>query len=78
MSPRLPAVAPRKVIQALERAGFYIHHTTGSHKFLKHPDRPTERISIAYHGRDLNRSALRKIIKAAGLTEEEFLELLTH
>lgn len=76
MSRRLPAVTPRKVIQALERAGFYIHHTTGSHKFLKHPDRPTERISIAYHNRDLNRSTLRKIIKAAGFTEEEFLDLL--
>jgi hypothetical protein len=41
MGQRLPAVKPKKeVVRALERAGFFIHHTTGSHYFLKHPDRP--------------------------------------
>ena len=41
MSSSLPALKPRKVIQTLKRAGFFIHHTTGSHYFLKRPDNAT-------------------------------------
>src|ERR1039458_6574409 len=37
MSQHLPALRPAKVLKALQRAGFYIHHTKGSHHFLKHP-----------------------------------------
>jgi HicA toxin of bacterial toxin-antitoxin, len=40
MSQRLPAAKPREVIRALERAGFYVHHSAGSHRILKHPERP--------------------------------------
>jgi hypothetical protein len=29
MSRRLPVVKPKQVIRALERAGFFIHHSTG-------------------------------------------------
>ena len=42
MNPRLPALTPRKVLRALQRRGFFIHHTTGSHYYLKHPDRPAK------------------------------------
>ncbi|MGA2589149.1 MAG: type II toxin-antitoxin system HicA family toxin [Bryobacteraceae bacterium] len=42
-SQRLPVVKPKDVIRALERAGFFIHHSTGSHHILKHPDRPVPR-----------------------------------
>ena len=76
MSDRLPALTPRKIIRALERAGFYIHHTSGSHCSLRRPDKPHLRITIAYHRKDLPRSAVRKIIRAAELSEEEFVELL--
>jgi len=30
MSPRLPALTPKQVLAALQRAGFFIHHTHGS------------------------------------------------
>ena len=56
MSDRLPALTPRKIIRALERAGFYIHHTSGSHCSLRRPDKPHLRITIAYHRKDLPRS----------------------
>ncbi|MBL8230351.1 MAG: type II toxin-antitoxin system HicA family toxin [Bryobacterales bacterium] len=36
---RLPSLKPAQVIRALERAGFVVHHTKGSHYFLKHPDK---------------------------------------
>ena len=72
---KLPALKPAEVIRILERAGYYIDHTTGSHYIMRYPDRPG-RIPVPYHGaRDIKRGTLRSIIKQSGLTEEEFLKL---
>lgn len=76
MSRRLPTLTPRKVIQALERGGFFVHHTTGSHYALRHPDDPTIRVTVPLHTRDIKRGTLHSIIKQTGLTVGEFLELL--
>lgn len=76
MSQRLPALKPRAVIRALQRAGFFVHHVTGGHYFLKHPDRPNLRVSVAYHSKDLKRRTLESIIEQAGLTAEEFMRFL--
>jgi predicted RNA binding protein YcfA (HicA-like mRNA interferase family) len=76
MSQRLPAVRPREVISALCRAGFFVHHTSGSHYILKHTDKPELRVTVPYHNKDLKRRTLASIIDRAGLTAEEFIELL--
>jgi predicted RNA binding protein YcfA (HicA-like mRNA interferase family) len=76
MSPHLPALKPKEVIRALQRAGFFIHHTSASHYILKHPEHPTLRVTIAYHSRDLKRKTLTSIIEQAGFTNEEFMRLL--
>lgn len=71
--PRLPSVKPRMVIRALLRDGFVIDHTTGSHYVLI---REKLRVTVPYHNRDLKRGTLASIIAQAGLTVEEFLDLL--
>jgi len=76
MVKKLPALKPRKVLKALKKAGFYIHHQRGSHIHLKHSDYPKKRIVIPYHNRDLAPKTLRSIIKQANLTIEEFIDLL--
>jgi predicted RNA binding protein YcfA (HicA-like mRNA interferase family) len=76
MSERLPSLTPRQVLSALQRAGFVIHHTTGSHQFLKHPSKPALRVSVPYHRKDLKRGTLRSILRQAGFTPEEFSKLL--
>lgn len=76
MSHELPSLTPKKVIRALERGGFYVHHTTGSHYVLRYPTNPALRITVPYHTKDLKRSTLRSIIKQSSLTIEEFLDLL--
>ncbi|OHA03357.1 MAG: hypothetical protein A3J58_01300 [Candidatus Sungbacteria bacterium RIFCSPHIGHO2_02_FULL_52_23] len=76
MSERLPALTPQKVIRALLRAGFFIHHVSGSHHILKHPDNPKARVTIAYHTRDLKRGTLSKIIEQSCMSIDEFLNLL--
>ena len=35
MSQHLPALKPKDVLRVLTRAGFFIHHITGSHHVLK-------------------------------------------
>ncbi len=76
MTRRLPALTPREAIAALRRAGFVVHHTTGSHYIFRHPRNRRLRVTIAYHAKDLKRSALKSIIKQAGFTVEAFLDLL--
>ena len=76
MSQRLPAVRPKAVIRALERTGFVVHHISGSHHILKHPDRPHLRVTVPSHNKDLKRKTLASIIEQAGYTPQEFMELL--
>lgn len=76
MSQHLPALKPAKVLRAIERAGFYVHHVKGSHYFLKHPGKPQARVTLPFHGTDLKRRTLASIIDQAGLSVETFLELL--
>jgi predicted RNA binding protein YcfA (HicA-like mRNA interferase family) len=76
MSRRLPAVRPKEVLRALGRAGFYTHHTSGSHHVLKHPGKPHLRVTVPFHNKDLKRRTLASIIEQAGLTTEEFSDLL--
>ena len=76
MSRRLPAVKPKAVLRALGRAGFFIHHTSGSHHVLKHAGKPHLRVTVPFHNKDLKRRTLASIIEQAGLSTEEFGNLL--
>lgn len=77
MSERLPAVSGKRVLRALRRAGFFVHHTRGSHHVLKHPNRPELRVVIPVHGnRPIKRGTLNQIIKDADLLPEGFRGLL--
>jgi predicted RNA binding protein YcfA (HicA-like mRNA interferase family) len=72
----LPVVAPRQLIRALQKAGFFVHHVRGSHYYLKHPDYPALRVTVAYHSKDLKRGTLRAILREAGISIEQLVELL--
>jgi predicted RNA binding protein YcfA (HicA-like mRNA interferase family) len=73
--PRLPACKPAEVIRALARTGFFLDHSTGSHRFFRHPSRPGL-VVIPFHRKDLKRGTLKGIIEQAGLSVEEFIALL--
>jgi predicted RNA binding protein YcfA (HicA-like mRNA interferase family) len=77
MTARLPALKAREVMRALENAGFVIVRSKGSHTRLVHRDDPSRATTVSDHkGRDIPRGTLRDIINQAGLTVDEFLELL--
>ena len=73
--PRLPVVKARQVIRALEQVGFEIDHQTGSHVVLWRAS-DDSRVVVPWHSRDLGRGLTLRIIKSAGLTRDEFTELL--
>ena len=72
MASKLPVLKPKKVIKALERGGFYVHHTSGSHYILK---KEKLRVTVPYHNKDLRPRTLASIIEQSGLTVDEFLDL---
>ena len=73
----LPSVNATRLIRALQRAGFFVHHVTGSHYVSKHPDRPAVRVVVPHHGSvDVKRGILRSILRQAGLTADELIRLL--
>ena len=77
MTDRLPVVRAAAVIRALERAGFVISRTSGSHCRLVHSTDSARKVTILLHGAsDLKRGTLRSIVTQAGLTVAEFMALL--
>ena len=76
MMDRLPALRPKEVIRALERAGFVVSRTSGSHTRLIHSGDPARKVTVPVHNRDLKRGTLHGILTQADLTAEEFQKLL--
>lgn len=76
MSPTLPVVKGRECLRALQRAGFYIDHQTGSHARLFHPTKRVLRVTMPIHNKDLPPGTLKSILRQAGLSVDEFIELL--
>ncbi|MGA3308771.1 MAG: type II toxin-antitoxin system HicA family toxin [Xanthobacteraceae bacterium] len=72
---RLPSLRPRRVVTTLERAGFVVVRIVGSHYQLFN-ERTRRHTTVPYHNRDLPRGTVSAIIRQAGLTREEFLNLL--
>ena len=77
MNARLPALRPQDVLRVLQRAGIDVVRIKGSHHILVHRNDAKRMTNVPRHGsRDLPRGTLRAIIAQAGLTVEEFLDLL--
>ena len=72
---KLKPVSPERVIKALEKLGFEMARQRGSHVFLKHSDGRATVVPV-HKGEDIGRGLLRKIIRDAKLTREEFLKLV--
>jgi predicted RNA binding protein YcfA (HicA-like mRNA interferase family) len=73
---RLPQVTPREMLAALQRAGFVIKRSKGSHHYLVHASDPTRRTTVAVHPGDLPERDVRDILKQSRISREEFLKLL--
>jgi len=73
---QVPVVKPKKVVKALERAGFIFVRQRGSHIHFRHPDRPGI-VTVPKNKKDLHPKTLKTIVeKQAKMTMEEFVQLL--
>ncbi|MBI4297253.1 MAG: type II toxin-antitoxin system HicA family toxin [Chloroflexi bacterium] len=76
MRGRLPPLSGREVIVALEKAGYIIVRQRGSHIRMRClGDTARRPVTVPAH-REVKPDLLRKIIRDADLTVEEFMELL--
>ena len=70
---RLPVCAGADAVKAFRQLGYEVDHQTGSHIILRHPSQ--RRLTVPHH-RELAKGTLRSLIREAGLTKEQFTDLL--
>ncbi len=70
---RLPVVSGDECIKALQRLGYHILRTRGSHVWLVCPGRAP--VPVPRH-RELGRGILRKILNTVDISADEFMKLL--
>ncbi len=73
--PKLPVLSGKEVVKALSRIGYELDHQTGSHMILRQREPPQRRLTVPNHY-EIAKGTLLAIIKQAGLTREQFLDLL--
>jgi len=71
---RLPVISGDRFVRLMALIGYGWDHTQGSHMILLHGD--GRRLSVPRH-RELGHGLLRALIRDAGLTREEFMNLST-
>ena len=72
---RYSAVTGKRLIVALQRAGFLIQRVKGSHHFFRHPDGRTTVIPV-HSGESLGPGLLAKVLRDVEITRNELEELL--
>ncbi|WP_367114326.1 type II toxin-antitoxin system HicA family toxin [Ferroglobus sp.] len=73
---KFPVVSGEDVIKALHKVGFKVVRQKGSHVRLeKRTDEGVIKVTVPLH-RSLKKGTLRIILKQAGLSVEEFIDLL--
>ena len=73
MSPALPVVSGQEVVVALAKAGFAQVGQRGSHTKLR--DQSGRTVIVPLH-RELARGTLSAVLRQAGMTAAEFINLL--
>ncbi len=71
---KLQVISGRECINALKKVDFFFKRQKGSHIVLRR-DVPFGQVVVPDH-KELDRGTLRAIIKQAGLSVDEFLNLL--
>ncbi len=73
---KVPSLPYTEIVKALERAGWRVVRQRGSHiRLEKEVGEEVLRLTVPAH-RPVKRSTVSHILKQAGLSVEEFLELL--
>jgi predicted RNA binding protein YcfA (HicA-like mRNA interferase family) len=71
---KLPVISGTKTVKAFNKDGWFVARQTGSHIIMVKAGSEVT-LSVPNH-RQLDRGTLRKLIKLAGLTVDDFVALL--
>ena len=66
----MKSYTPKEVIQILEKNGFALSRSRGSHHVFRHPD--GRKTVVPFHNKDLPKGTLMAIIKQSGISRGEF------
>jgi predicted RNA binding protein YcfA (HicA-like mRNA interferase family) len=72
---RLTRAKGKEIVRALERLGFLVIRTRGSHVFLKHPDGRVTTVPV-HSNETIGPGLLRAIFRDVELSVEDLLEKL--
>ncbi len=72
---KLPVLSANELIKVLSKIGYQIDHQTGSHIILRNVNYPFRRLTIPNH-KEIAKGTLRAIIRQAGLSLEEFIQMI--
>lgn len=75
MGPKYPILPPGDIIKALQKIGFCKVSQKGSHVKYRKDGEPARTFIIPMHN-EIARGTLQSILEQAGITIEEFKELL--
>ena len=72
---KLPLISGTEAIKAFTNMGYTVDHQTGSHIILRQQQEPHRRLTVPNH-KEIAKGTMRAIIRQAGLTKEQFIELV--
>ena len=73
--PLVPSLRGQRIVRALERAGFKVARTRGSHHIMRHPDGRGTTVPV-HPGHDVAKGTLRGILADVSMTIEDLQRLL--
>lgn len=72
---RVARVKGKEVVRALQKAGFHVSRSRGSHVFLKHPDGRATAVPI-HSGETIGIGLMAAILRDVGMDAEQFSKFL--
>jgi predicted RNA binding protein YcfA (HicA-like mRNA interferase family) len=73
---KLPQVKGDRLVKALQKKGWYIDRTRGSHTIMRNDDKPNTKVVVPIHARPIKPGTLSNILKKAEISREELEGLL--
>jgi predicted RNA binding protein YcfA (HicA-like mRNA interferase family) len=71
----LPRISGREAVAAFRRLGYEFDRQKGSHIILRNVQPPFRRLTVPDH-RELAKATLRALVREAGISVEELIDLL--
>ena len=74
--PKLPIVSGKDAVKAMQKLGFFVDRQRGSHVVMKKRTPEGERGCVIPMHKEVAQGTLRSALKLAGVTPEEFSDVL--